>query len=87
MFIHIGDREIVSDRQCVGIFNTGTLRMSQENRMLCNKIAKEAKTAAVMINGNVVSSRVSPFTVITRMKIKGNKDIIWSKNNVKELQR
>lgn len=82
MFIHIGEREIISDRQCVGIFNAETLLLSEENKGLCEGLDEKSKTVAVLTDGSLVVSKVSPFTVITRTSLKDNKDIIWSKEDV-----
>lgn len=82
MFIHIGEREVISDKECVGIFNVETLLLSDENKAFIEGLDKKGKTVAVLADGSLVVSKVSPFTVITRTSIKENKDIIWSKKDV-----
>lgn len=80
MFLHIGERKYISDRELVGIFNVETLRLSEENSFYYNKVKKSDKTAAILDNLSVESSKVSPFTIIKRDSM-DEKDFIWRKKN------
>jgi hypothetical protein len=66
MFIHIGERKTISIKSCVGIFNYQTLIQSDINVWICSRLDNSSKTVALPINGDVISSKVSPFTVIKR---------------------
>ena len=43
MFIHIGNNILISDRECVGIFNTDTLKQSGEYSWIFDKIKEDEK--------------------------------------------
>lgn len=80
MFIHIGNNVLISDRKCVGIFNTETLKKSEVNSWMFEKISDEEKLVVVDVKNNITGTGVSPFTVIKRNSI--NKDeLVWSKDN------
>ncbi len=80
MFIHVGNNILISDHKCVGIFNTDTMKLSEENQWIINKISNEDKLIVIDVNNNITGTGVSPFTVIKRTYI--NKDeLVWSKNN------
>lgn len=83
MFIHIGDRKMVSDRDCIGIFSVESLRMSEENRWILEKIDAEAKVVALDAQNGIVWSGVSPFTVIKRTSIAN--ECMWRRKNDQEL--
>lgn len=69
MFIHIGERKTVSTKRCVGLFNSQTLMNSEINTWLLEKMDKKTKTVALVENGDVFCSKVSPFTVIKRYSL------------------
>lgn len=79
MFIHIGNNVLISDRKCVGIFNTETLKQSEINSWMFDKINDE-KLVVVDVKNNITGTGVSPFTVIKRKSINED-EIVWSKNN------
>lgn len=80
MFIHIGNNVLISDRKCIGIFNTDTLKESEINRWIIEKTGSEDKVVAIDEDNNITGSAVSPFTVIKRISI--NKDeLAWSREN------
>jgi hypothetical protein len=66
MFIHIGSRKTVSEKNVVGIFNSETLRVSDINEYYTSKIDSNDKTVVVLADNSIESGIVSPFTVITR---------------------
>lgn len=78
MFIHIGNNILVNGGSCVGIFNIETLRLSDENSWLLKNVNDSDKTLSLDINNTVVSSEVSPFTIIKRDNIK-KEELYWSK--------
>lgn len=84
MYIHIGERLIISDRHVIGIFNAETLRMSEDNIWITSHIDEGDKSVAVDENNRLTASKVSPFTVIKRTSLKN--DFIWRKDN-EQLQR
>ena len=75
MFIHVGERKVISDRNIVGIFNSETLLMSDDNSRYFTKLEENVKTVVIDTGDNVISSGVSPFTVIKRTGI--SKDFVW----------
>lgn len=79
MFIHIGNNICISDKILMGIFNRDTLILSQDNEYIINKINSNDKTVAIDRNNNMVSSNVSPFTVIKRTTL--DEDFIWRRRN------
>lgn len=85
MFIHIGNNLTISDKTCIGVFNIETLKMSDDNTWLLEKInSKDDKLIVLDIHNNITSTAVSPFTVIKRSSIQ-NDELIWSRKNDKEL--
>ncbi len=79
MYIHIGERKIVSDRKTVGIFNIKTILTSDLNHRILNAIdiqKCDIKTIVIDTDSNITTSKVSPFTVIKRISI-NSKDCIW----------
>ena len=79
MFIHIGNNIIISDKILVGIFNRDTLILSHDNEYITSKVDSGYKTVAIDRNNNIVSSNVSPFTVIKRTAL--DEDFVWRKTN------
>lgn len=77
MFIHIGNRRIVSDKSIIGIFNTETLRHSIDNAMYVENISSEDKTVVIDRDNNVLVSKISPFTVIRRTVLE---EAIWRRD-------
>ncbi|HNR88242.1 MAG TPA: DUF370 domain-containing protein [Spirochaetota bacterium] len=76
MYIHIGNKRIVSDRRIIGIFNVETMRRSPENAHIVDGTAPEHKAVIVNRNNTTVFSIVSPFTLIKRTALE---DTVWSK--------
>ena len=79
MYIHAGSRIIVSDEKIVGIFNTETILMSDENKRYFDKIKPEDKTIIIDRSDESITTGVSPFTVMKRTELHGN--IVWRKKN------
>jgi hypothetical protein len=80
MFIHIGNNIVISDRECIGIFNTETLKLGPDNDFFLKKIGDEDKLICVNVKNEIQSSWVSPFTVIKREAINED-ELIWSRKN------
>jgi hypothetical protein len=80
MFIHIGDNIVVSDKKLVGIFNRDTLALSQDNEWIMKQVGENGKTIAVDRRNTIMSSSVSPFTVIKRTAL--DEDFVWRRNDV-----
>lgn len=83
MFIHIGNNICVSDKILMGIFNRDTLILSHDNEYITSRVGSEDKTIAVDRNNTIVSSNVSPFTVIKRTSLE--EDFVWRRTNDQEL--
>lgn len=66
MFIHVGNKITISINECIGIFNTETLKMSDENNWITSQLSRFDRTIAVNSNNSFISSNVSPYTVIKR---------------------
>ena len=79
MYIHIGERKIISDKKCVGIFNADTLKKSELNSWILKQLNPGDKTAVIDIQNNVFSSKVSPFTVMKREDIYN--ELFWRKED------
>lgn len=77
MFIHIGNRRIVSDKSIIGIFNTETLRHSLDNAIYVEIVSSEDKTVVIDRDNNVLASKISPFTVIRRTVLE---EAIWRRD-------
>lgn len=80
MFIHIGNNNLISDRKCVGIFNTETLKQSEINSWMFDKIKEDEKLIVIDVKNNITGTGVSPLTVIKRKSINEH-EIIWSRDN------
>jgi regulator of extracellular matrix RemA (YlzA/DUF370 family) len=85
MFIHIGNNKIVSDKKIIGIFNRDTLLLSKENEWIFTRVEGSFKTIAIDEDNAIISSLVSPFTVIKRTTL--DEEFIWRRSNDEELQR
>lgn len=83
MFIHIGSNIVISDKKLMGIFNLETLTMSNDNEWIVKQVDSRDKTVAIDRKSNIVSSNVSPFTVIKRKTL--DEDFYWRRDNDQEL--
>jgi len=83
MFIHIGNNICISDKKLMGIFNRDTLQLSHDNEHITSRVDSGDKTIAIDRNNNIVSSNVSPFTVIKRTTL--DEDFVWRRKNDQEL--
>lgn len=79
MFIHIGSNIIISDKILMGIFNRDTLILSDDNEYITSKVDNRNKTIAIDRDNNIVSTNVSPYTVIKRTKLE--EDFLWRRSN------
>lgn len=80
MFIHIGNREIVSDEKIIGIFNADTLEMSERNEEYLDEMKSNSKTVIIDDDDEVILSIVSSYTIIKRTAI-DSKDCIYIRGN------
>ena len=81
MFIHIGNREIVSDKTTIGIFSFKTMKKSLINKRYLENVDNlqgDIKTIVIDNRDNVLWSKVSPFTIIKRTTL-DEKDCVWSR--------
>jgi type II secretory pathway component HofQ len=85
VFIHIGNNIIISDKKLMGIFNRQTLILSKDNEWIIKQADSTDKTIAIDRNNNILSTWVSPFTVIKRTV--RDEEFVWRRNNDQELQR
>lgn len=92
MFLHIGNREIVSLKNIVGIFNADTLIKSEINGDYLDEIKNDTKSIIIDKHDEVTVSKLSSYTLIGRLEkrnlsdIKGG-DIIWVMNMVQVIYR
>ena len=92
MFLHIGNREIVSLKNIVGIFNADTLIKSEINGYYLDEIKNDTKSIIIDKHDEVTVSKLSSYTLIGRIEkrnlydIKGG-DIIWVMNMVQVIYR
>lgn len=77
MFIHIGERKVVSDASIIGIFNRETLSLSEENQYYLDNTDPTHKTIVVSSDNSLLGSIVSPFTVISRSE--NDNEAVWRK--------
>jgi len=80
LFIHIGNNHTISDSKCIGIFNIESLKTNPDNNWLLAGIKEDDKLVVVDEKNNVITTGVSPFTIIKRTSI-SNDEIIWSRKN------
>lgn len=80
MFIHIGNRLVISDSMLVGIFNRDTFEHSEINGNYCKNLAEDVKTIVVDVKNEIYTSGVSPFTIIKRITL--NDGIVWRREDV-----
>jgi hypothetical protein len=81
MFIHIGERKIVSDQRAIGVFNFESLYKSDLNKRIIENLDNskcDIKTIVIDRDCNIFSSKVSPFTVIKRGSLDYN-ECVWRK--------
>lgn len=78
MYIHIGNNILISDHKCVGIFNIETLKLSDDNNWMLDKINNNDKMISLDIDNNKVASEVSSFTIMKRITIKED-ELFWSR--------
>ena len=81
MFIHIGNKEIVSDKNTIGIFSFKTLQKSHINKRYVDgvdKTQRDIKTIIIDNKDNVLWSKVSSFTIMKRTSLY-DKDCVWSR--------
>lgn len=81
MFIHIGNRKIISDKKFIGIFNANTLLKSECNDWIINNIPANQKSIAISDNNTLVSTEVNSITIIQRAGLLNNVDFVWRKKN------
>ncbi len=69
----------------MGIFNRETLILSNDNEWLTKQVDAADKTIAIDRNNKILSSYVSPFTVIKRTTL--DEEFVWRRSNDQKLQR
>ena len=78
MYIHIGNNILISGHKCIGIFNIDTLRLSEVNKWMLEKINNNDKMISLDLNNNILSSELSSYTVIKRIPVTED-ELLWSK--------
>lgn len=63
----------------MGIFNMDTLVKSNDNEWIIKQVDRSDRTIAIDRINNIVSSNVSPFTVIKRTTL--DEDFFWRRND------
>jgi len=75
MFLHIGNREIVSLKNIVGIFNADTLIKSEINGDYLDEIKNGTKSIIIDKHDEVTVSKLSAYTLIGRLEKRNLSDI------------
>ncbi len=78
MFIHIGNKKVISDKKIIGIFNVETIEMSKNNEVYKDEISENVKAIIIDDDDEVINSQISSYTLMKREKF-GDDDLIWSK--------
>jgi hypothetical protein len=78
MYIHIGNNVLVSGHKCVGIFNIETLKLSEVNVWMLEKVNDKDQMISLDINNNKIASEISSYTIIKRESI-SEEELLWSK--------
>lgn len=79
MYIHVGNKIIVSDKNIVGIFNSGTLTKSEWNNYLVEGMDDSVKSIIITAGNERITSIVSPYTIIKRTQM--DRDLYWRNKN------
>ncbi len=79
MYIHAGNRKIVSDKRIIGIFNIDTIKMSKTNKRFFKEIKSADKTIIIERNNGFFTTGVSPYTIITRTE--PDYKAVWRREN------
>ncbi|HOA06266.1 MAG: hypothetical protein APG08_01411 [Candidatus Methanofastidiosum methylothiophilum] len=75
MFLHIGNREIISLKNIVGIFNADTLIKSEINGDYLDEIKNDTKSIIIDKHDEVTVSKLSSYTLIGRLEKRNLSDI------------
>ncbi len=78
MYIHIGNNVLVSGNKCVGIFNIETLKLSDVNKWMLEKIKDDDRTISLDTSNNIAASEISSYTIIKRTPVTED-ELLWSK--------
>jgi hypothetical protein len=78
MYIHIGNNVLVSGNKCVGIFNIETLKLSDVNKWMLEKIKDDDRTLSLDTSNNIAASEISSYTIIKRTPVTED-ELLWSK--------
>ncbi len=79
MYIHVGNKIIVSDKNIVGIFNSVTLTKSEWNNYLVEGMDDSVKSIIITARNERITSIVSPYTIIKRTQM--DRDLYWRNKN------
>lgn len=79
MYIHVGNKIIVSDKNIVGIFNSVTLTKSEWNNYLVEGMDDSVKSIIITAGNERITSIVSPYTIIKRTQM--DRDLYWRNKN------
>ena len=66
MYIHIGKRVIISDVNFLGVFNTQTNKLSENNSKYFEYIESDDKSIIIDKFDNIITSKISSYTIISR---------------------
>lgn len=79
MYIHVGNKIIVSDKNIVGIFNSVTLTKSEWNNYIVEGMDDSVKSIIITARNERITSIVSPYTIIKRTQM--DRDLYWRNKN------
>ncbi|MCP4132797.1 MAG: hypothetical protein GY754_17660 [bacterium] len=79
MYLHLGDRKIISGSKLLGIFNAETIKKSELNDGIISRLSDSDKSVIIDKENNITTSKVSPFTLLKRT-VQEN-EFIWRRSN------
>jgi hypothetical protein len=67
MYIHIGNRDIISDKKLIGVFNYSTIEKSEINGIYLDECKDDTKTIIIDRDDEVIVSNIGSATIIKRI--------------------
>lgn len=68
MYIHIGKKDIISDKKIIGVFNYATIEKSEINSVYLDECKEDTKTIIIDSDDEVIVSNIGSSTIVKRIK-------------------
>ena len=68
MYIHIGKKDIISDKKLIGVFNYATIEKSEINSVYLDECKEDTKTIIIDSDDEVIVSNIGSSTIVKRIK-------------------